>query len=290
MKSHLTYYTLLKFLHDEAFPRRRAVIISLRDPQQAAEETLAEILAQQVSDDGEGLLRGLPENPQQRKRNAQEHIRKELIAKDRLEILYFWPGYISPEEFFHLVGVAVERPGLGVSKYPCDPSTLVVINGLEQLSARFPLCDKENMFVAGLISMFTVKGITVLVTSGGSATIPAAHGGVPQGLLPMSDLIIEASFRLLPAEHVWSSGVWFPSDGDYPYSKPSAQAIGRRQHTSKGSEPHVVYEIVREPGARECRRRVLFYMGREGDPNEFVRGSVYVRPVPDEFTYGQSLR
>lgn len=282
MKSHLTYYTLLKYLHDH--PQDRAVIISLRDPHEAAEQTLAEILMQQENDGGQRLeadLRTLEA--------ARTHIQTELRSKDRLDILYFWPGYISPEEFFHLVGVAVERPGLGADGEKRNPATLVVINGLEQLSARFPLCDKENMFVAGLVSMLTVKGITVLVTSGGSATVPSAQGGVPQGLLPMSDLIIDASFHLLPSAQVWSTGVWFPSEGGYDYKTPNAKAVAKKEDWAKGEEPHVIYDIVREPGARECRRRVLFYMGREGDPNEFVRGSVYVRPLRDEFPHGQPL-
>ena len=149
------------------------------------------------------------------------------------------------------------------------------------------------MFISGLLSVLTVKGITVLVTSGGLTGFPPEQGGVPAGLLPMSDLIVQSSFRLLPAERVWSSGVWFPSP---EYQTPSAHAIAIRERSAKGEEPHVVYEIVREPVARECRRRVLFYMGRDGDPKGgtpgsgtlkgFVHGSVCVRPLPDEFPHG----
>ncbi|MBU2623791.1 MAG: hypothetical protein KKD92_15890 [Proteobacteria bacterium] len=279
MKSHLAYYTLLRFLMKKDNESERAIIISLRDTQDAAESTLAEILLQQVDDNGMKLDPAIKNKP-----DAEKFIREELVADDRLEILYFWPGYISSEEFFHLVCTSVDRPGIGKEEKRRPPASLVVINGIEQLSARFPLCDKESMFVSGLLSMLTVKGITVLVTSGGLANLPSQQGGVPQGLLPMSDLIIEASFRLLLAERVWSSGVWFPSSSEY--KTPVAEAIAQRERTAKGEEPHVIYEIVREPGARECRRRVLFYMGREGDPQGFVKGSVYVRPLPDEFPHG----
>ncbi|MCJ7633518.1 hypothetical protein MUP77_14165, partial [Candidatus Bathyarchaeota archaeon] len=186
MKSHLAYYTLLRFLMKN--PNERATIISLRDTQDAAESTLAEILLQQV-DDNEMKL-----NPAIKNRDdAEEFIREKLVADDRLEILYFWPGYISSEEFFHLVCTSVDRPGISKKKKQRPPASLVVLNGIEQLSARFPLCDKESMFVSGLLSMLTVKGITVLGTSGGLANIPSHQGGVPQGLLPMSDLIIETS-------------------------------------------------------------------------------------------------
>lgn len=281
MKSHLAYYTLLRFLIKN--PKERATIISLRDTQDAAESTLADILLQQVDDDGKKIDIAIKSRA-----DAEKYIREELVADDRLEILYFWPGYISSEEFFHLVCTSVDRPGISKKNEQGRPASLVVLNGIEQLSARFPLCDKESMFVSGLLSMLTVKGITVLGTSGGLANLPSHQGGVPQGLLPMSDLIIETSFRLLPAQSVWSSGVWFPSSSGekYKYDTPVAETIANKERSAKNEEPHVIYEIIREPGARECRRRVLFYMGREGDPDGFVKGSVYVRPLPDEFPHG----
>jgi KaiC/GvpD/RAD55 family RecA-like ATPase len=288
MKSHLAYYTMLKFL--EEFTRERAIILSLRDTENAATETLADILCQQVNDEGKRLVPSVDT-----KEKALAHVRDKLIANDRLEVLYFWPGYISPEEFFHLVCTSVDRLGKGKDNIDRPAASLLIINGLEQLSARFPLCAKESMFISGLLSVLTVKGITVLVTSGGSAGLPSEQGGVPAGLLPMSDLIVQTSFRLLPAENIWSSGVWFPTS--LKYSNPVVDMVAQRERTAKGHEPHVIYEIIREPGARECRRRVLFYMGREGDPEGtqlsngtrtgFVRGSVYVRPLPDEFTHGE---
>ncbi|MEN6426621.1 MAG: hypothetical protein ABFE13_14775 [Phycisphaerales bacterium] len=300
MKSHLAYYTLLRFLTENR--EQRAVVISLRDTEDAAIDTLADILLQQVDDDGNHLVPTLNIRDMTNARDvARTYVRTELIKKDRLEILYFWPGYISPEEFFHLVCTSVDRPGTGVDGSPTPSAALLVINGLEQLSARFPLCAKESMFTSGLLSVLTVKGITVIVTSGGLVGFPADGGGVPAGLLPMSDLIIQTSFRLLPAERVWSSGVWFPTSMNY--AAPTAEMVAQRERTAKGKEPHVIYEIIREPGARECRRRVLFYMGRPGDPQDpqdrdntgqwrtpqtgFVHGSVYVRPLPDEFPHGE---
>lgn len=289
MKSHLAYYTLLKFLKNPKNQNQRAIIISLRDTENAAIDTLADILWQQVDDDGERLDASIDTSSK-----AKTYIQHELIEKDRLEIMYFWPGYISPEEFFHLVCTSVDRPGKGKDGGTVPPAALLIINGLEQLSARFPLCAKESMFNSGLLSVLTVKGITVLVTSGGLIGRTPDQGGVPAGLLPMSDLIIQTSFRLLPADRVWSSGVWFPTSTKY--QNPIADVVAQKERIAKGDEPHVVYEIIREPGARECRRRVLFYMGREGDPegealsngiqSGFVRGSVYVRPLTDEFPHG----
>jgi KaiC/GvpD/RAD55 family RecA-like ATPase len=303
MKSHLAYYTLLKFLANPENEDKRAVIISLRDTEDAAIDTLADILSQQVDDDGMHVVN---KASLEKRDKAKAHVKSELIEKDRLEVLYFWPGYISPEEFFHLVCTSVDRPGIGKDGGKTSKAALVVINGLEQLSARFPLCAKENMFISGLLSVLTVKGITVIITSGGVVGLSSDRGGVPEGLLPMSDLIVQTSFRLLPAERVWSPGVWFPPSAMHrnpslssaTYKNPSPEMVAERERTAKGEEPHVIYEIIREPGARECRQRVLFYMGRAEDSKGhsipwvsrqtgFVPGSVYVRPLPETFPHGE---
>jgi KaiC/GvpD/RAD55 family RecA-like ATPase len=270
MKSHLTYYTLLKFLMDHR--DQRALLISLRDEEDAAQRTLAEILCRQRTDEGE------PFAPSFGDMQKSSKLINELIHSHRLEVLFFYPGYISPEEFFHLTQVAVDSAPNGRREV-----SLVVLNSLEQLSARFPLCAREDMFVSGLITMFNVCGTTSLVTAGGSPTAPADQGGVTPGLLQMSDLIIESSFALLPKDRVWSTDLW-PQDRDWQ------QVLQKKQYQQSTrdpqEEPHVVYQIIREPGSRECRKRALFYMGREDDTKPLWPGSVVVRPLPDNFPYG----
>ena len=272
MKSHLAYYTMLKFLEDNE--QERALLISLRDEEDAAKQTLAEILSNQLDDDGNAWAKISDIDDAQNKLN-------EYLDKDRLEVLFFWPGYISPEEFFHLVQVAVNRSPKGEK-----PVSLVVVNGLEQLNARFPLCARENMFVSGLITMLSVCGTTNIVVSGGDPSQASESGGVPAGLLQMADLIVESSFQLLPKNRVWSDEIW-------PRESAWTQVVQEKQYQRDPSviqdEPHVVYQIIREPGARECRRRALFYMGRAGDPAPLREGSVAVRLLPDNFPYGQKL-
>ncbi|MBN2000795.1 hypothetical protein JW935_24815 [candidate division KSB1 bacterium] len=279
MKSHLAYYTLLNFLKRQE--KERALMISLRDQEEPAKDTLAQILAKQRNDEGQRLHADIT-SPKQAKEKIEEYLND-----DRLEILYFYPGYISPEEFLHLVGVAVDRRPVEQ-----NPVSLVVVNGLEQLSARFPLCAREKMFVSGLITFLCVRGTTNIVVSGGEAGAPPDSGGVPAGLLQMADLVIESSFRLLPKNRVWSESVW-------PHSKKWLPVLREKQYQPQpgvpDEEPHVVYQIIREPGARECRKRTLFYMGREEDEkarNEnamFFEGSVHVTGLPDDFPYGTRL-
>jgi len=272
MKSHLAYYSLLKFLreHDD----ERALIVSLRDPVTAAKETLAQIFANQRGEDGNRLRKDVTSI------KKGKSVLDRFLNSDRLEILFFWPGYISPEEFFHLVAVAIDRESQD------KKVSLVVVNGLEQLSARFPLCAKEKMFVSGLVTLLSARGTTNIIVSGGSLILQPDFGGVPAGLLQMADLILESSFRLVPKRRVWSDAVWHDEDtwGAVLREK-QFQTVGG----SSEEEPHVIYQIIREPGARECRRRVLFYMGREGDPSPFHEGSVTVKLLPDDFPHGVGL-
>jgi KaiC/GvpD/RAD55 family RecA-like ATPase len=275
MKSHLAYYTMLRFLEEN--PDERALLISLRDEEDSAKQTLAEILTNQLSDDGRSW-----ENVGGDLKKARQYL-EGYLDDDRLEILFFWPGYISPEEFFHLVEVSLERTPKQKSG---KQVSLVVINGLEQLSARFPLCAKEKMFVSGIVTMLTVHGTTNIVVSGGSLSMPPDMGGVPAGLLQMADLVIESSFQLLPKNRVWSEDLW-------PASKKWRQVLRDKQYErdpgAMQDETHVVYQIIREPGARECRRRALFYMGRTEDHLPLKEGSVTVRLLPDNFPYGSRL-
>lgn len=276
MKSHLAYYTMLKFLEDNA--NERALLISLRDEEAAARETLAAIYERQLNQIGMPWAANADKNAA-RARVAQ------LLDKDRLEVLFFWPGYISPEEFLHLVRVAVDR-----CPKESRPVSLVVVNGLEQLSARFPLCAKEKMFVSGLVTMLTVCGATSLVVSGGDPSKGSDQGGVPEGLLQMADLILESSFQLLPRRQVWSDEVWAGNSWSDSQRLDVLRAKQfQRDPLQSELEPHVVYQVVREPGARECRRRALFYMGRKSDPAPLQAGSVEVRLLPDEFPYGERL-
>ncbi|MBW8002183.1 MAG: hypothetical protein FVQ80_09175 [Planctomycetes bacterium] len=267
MKSHLAYYTLLKFLEDNK--NERALIISLRDTEQAAINTLAQILAKQKDDKGEIL------DSQIKTLDATKKKINKYIQEERLEILYFWPGLISPGEFFHLVRVAVNRIPEGQTK----PISLAVITCLEQLKDRFPLCAEEKMFVSGLVTMLYAAKTTSIVVSAGDVSAPPERGGVPAGLLQSADLILESTFQILPKKEIWSKDVW-------PVKKNNPDLEVKLGDEDGKEEPHVIYQIIRGPGARECRKRALFYMGRKGDPNQ---GSVYVRLLPEDFPYGKKI-
>ena len=265
MKSHMAYRMIL----DGLWENKKGVIISLRDPRDQVYDQLNKIIDKQ----------GLPE---EWKRNLQDFI----------DVLYFWPGYISPDEFLHIVKVAVAD----------DERQYVVINGLEQLPARFPLCAQEKMFISGLLSYLTSRHKIVIVTSSGKIDKPSEDGGVPDGLLPMGDIIMQGSVEDIAPKLIWSDykqsdeknndidDLW-SSAVDKEYWNRTGKAneqyrekmdfYQRRANKLKNlrksleekyrdekkiTQPHVVYDIVRgATGFRECRMRLLCYVTREDD-------------------------
>ena len=170
-KSHLGFVHVLHRLteYNEA-----GLVISLREDEGVTKSTIQEIIVQQFNEGKEKL--------------------EELEAKNRFEILYFPPGYITPEEFFHRVFMSVHRLKQTNSKLT------VLFNSLDQLTSRFPLCAKQEIFIPGMIEAFSGENIT-------SIFIAVDERGQPieqYGLLPMADLIISFSRRELKYEDYYN--------------------------------------------------------------------------------------
>ncbi len=179
MKSHLAYL----FLLDQAAggpgrgAARNCLLVSLRDDLAGAIDTLRQIAEDNLySPPGGGAA-----------------FVRDLIEKDRLEILENEIGMISPEEFFHKIYVAVRRrrqqPGTG-QRQGHGRVQVVVVNGLDQLEARFPLIALEEMFVPALIQLLKANGVcSVIISSVGHASRPeplrpTAHGRIDPALRP----------------------------------------------------------------------------------------------------------
>lgn len=160
-KSHLGY---LHVLHRIVEHKEKGLIVSLRDDEGTARKTLRSIL-----DEEEEFSSKL----------------EDLENKDKLEILYYPPGYITPEEFFHRMYLSIQR-----LKYNNPKARITLLfNSLDQLGARFPLCAEEQIFIPGIIGTLCAEQITSLF-------IGVEESGQPPeqyGLLSMADVIL--SFR-----------------------------------------------------------------------------------------------
>ncbi len=179
-KSHLGYYHLLNAIEGlgPELPNENeyGLVISLRDDEGLAKEAMVEILIKMQSKINHNL------SDEDKHKLASKRY-DELIKLGKLTILYFRPGYIRPEEFYHRVLMSVLK-----YKNIEDSKLTVLFNSLDQLNARFPLCAHEEIFVPGLIATFSSENVT-------SIFIGVEEEGQPEGqfgLLTMADLILKA--------------------------------------------------------------------------------------------------
>jgi KaiC/GvpD/RAD55 family RecA-like ATPase len=214
MKSHLAYYFLLahasgiltssniKNEKSQELLQRNCLLVSLRDDQEGAIQTLSHIAASQGLSEINGLGSGF---------EGGRKLVIDLIKKDRLEILENDIGMISPEEFFHKIYVAVHRlrnkPGVGQKRSDAAVQ-VVLVSGLDQLEARFPLIAQESMFVPALIQLLRWNKVCSIMASAlGEST--TSSGENLYGLLPMADLILDLE---LVNRHNPPDGYHWPSD------------------------------------------------------------------------------
>lgn len=171
MKSHVAYATLINHLRSGR--KNCGVMLSLRDDVEAAVNTLEQICMHQ----------GVPAG-----------CIRQWMRKSRLDIVYFAPGYLPPEEFMHRAVVSIEgmanrheKPvrSDGV-KDPDGRNVLCVLNGIDHLAARHPLCSEEHMFVPAIISYMTKSLVTSIVIAADDDKTALDESG----LLPMAELLI----------------------------------------------------------------------------------------------------
>ena len=105
----------------------------------------------------------------------------EFERNHQLEILYYPPGYITPEEFFHRLLVGIHKMKVRAAK----PITLL-FNSLDQLGSRFPLCAREHIFVPGIVQMLNSEGVNSFFVAAQEADQPPEY----YGLESLAELII----------------------------------------------------------------------------------------------------
>ncbi len=159
-KSHFGYLHLLHRLVNSVEEDEAALVISLRDDERMTRKTMDNILKTEFPDSRVTL--------------------QSLIERNRLDFLYYHPGNITPEEFFHRMFIGVHRLKKQANKLT------VLFNSLDQLRSRFPLCAKQEIFVPGIIEFLSGEEATSIFIAVDERGQPAEQ----YGLLPMADLIL----------------------------------------------------------------------------------------------------
>lgn len=165
-KSHAAY---LHLLYNIIYHGYKGVIITLREDEKKTLETLQIILNQIIEQNAK--TEGMPKF-----RNIYDYIHN-----NRLEILYYLPGYITPNEFFHRIFVSTHR-----MKKNNSEKVIAVFNSLDQVEPRFPLCAKEEIFIPAIIEFFLGEHVTTIFIAVDDNNKPLEK----YGLLPMADYIL----------------------------------------------------------------------------------------------------
>jgi KaiC/GvpD/RAD55 family RecA-like ATPase len=242
-KSHLGYTEILSRILPEkdgrrvADPDQRALVVSLRDDEGFTKGTMVKILKRSGVGDAERIL-------------------DDLQKQGLLEITYYPPGYITPEEFFHRLLVSIKRLKTPEgSKTKAEPHVSLLFNSLEQLSSRFPLCAKEPIFVPGIIHMLSAEDVS-------SFFVTAVEGQAKEtyGLETMAELILEFDRRTCSAdefmEHVKQA---------YPGLPDKLKSVRKSLHSDRQV---IVLKVGRYAGGQAAGAEGILELVGKGHPLE----------------------
>jgi KaiC/GvpD/RAD55 family RecA-like ATPase len=153
----------------------RALIISLRDSEAS---TVAQLNSMMLTENDT-------------KRDQFQRV----LDTGRLEVAFFPPGFITPEEFFHRLQMSIARlrtmaPVATGATGP--PEILLIVNSLDLLESHFPLCAQHPIFVPAVIEFLGFEGVTSFFI--------ATDSEHDYGLQSMADPILEFKYVTMPME------------------------------------------------------------------------------------------
>jgi len=252
-KSHLGFMQVLAGIRDVLSSNKtvadnkiveKAIVVSLRDDQATTRKTM------------QGIL----------KHWGHDIELEELERKDILEILHFAPGYITPEEFLHRLLLSIYRLKSVVKKRKQVHISLL-FNSLDQLGARFPLCAKEDIFIAGMTQILSSEGVTSYFAA---AEEDGEQGSGFYGIESIAELIIDFS-----QTREYSNKAYLRAAIDSIPSKllPSGKVPEKdRKHVPGQLEQQesvrscVKATIVRHAGGQAAGGHGILTLLKEGDP------------------------
>jgi KaiC/GvpD/RAD55 family RecA-like ATPase len=196
--THKSHWGHLQALHNVLESKGGSIIISLRDDEAMTKHALAGIIRDHWKEHAAAATKKLDA----------------LLAEGRLEILYYPPGYITPEEFFHRMLLSIYRMraanearkvseraakdgksgGSGLEQEVHSYGITLLFNSLDQIASRFPLCAKEEVFIPGIIQTLSSIGVT-------SVFVGADTEGIDKSLkdlLSMAELVLRARRKKNP--------------------------------------------------------------------------------------------
>ncbi|HEY9153273.1 MAG TPA: hypothetical protein VIN60_10340 [Anaerolineales bacterium] len=166
----------------------------------------------------------------------------------------------------------------------------MMFNSLDQISARFPLCAKQEIFVPGIIQTLSGEGAT-------SICIAVNEPGQPvqqYGLLPMADLIVSFSMRRFSAQDYYShvGKGWQTDFIAHPELNKKFQDL--QKEASKITELNheaVVLQVIRFSGGERAGKRGMLELVKEEELPRFPYETpgLHFTPLSEELKQGEPL-
>jgi hypothetical protein len=239
-KSHLGYLHILHHLLKHQ--GESGLIVSLREDEATTRDTLARIAFDEFGC----------------KRSELDQLEKD----NHFEILYFPPGYITPEEFFHRMFISVHH-----LKKQNSPLT-VLFNSLDQISARFPLCAKQEIFIPGIIQTLSGEGAT-------SICIAVDEPGQPQHYY---NHMVES----------WQSVL----DKDTVLREKMDRLVDVANQNPELKREAVVLQVVRFSGGERAGKRGILELIKQDDLSQFPysKPGLHFTPLSERWHQGELVQ
>jgi KaiC/GvpD/RAD55 family RecA-like ATPase len=249
-KSHLGYLHMLHRLLSSN--EEGGLIVSLREDEGVTKATLERIMRQEFNISGQI---------------------NQFEIDNRLEVLYYAPGYITPEEFFHRMFISIHRLKIR------NQSLTVLFNSLDQLSARFPLCAKQEIFIPGIIQALSAEDITSICI----AVNEPGQPGEQYGLLPMADLILSFSRRRFKLQDYLSH---LKSSWEIEPQKEIDLGAGTDVHHES-----IVLEVVRLAGGKRGGARGMLELVNQDDLKDsyYSKSGLHFTPLIENISQGERI-
>lgn len=252
-KSHFGYLHLLYVILQK---KESAIIISLRDDEEMTRHALINIIRQEKALFNEAK-RTLFTQEEVSEINEEDVINK-IEINGNLEILYYHPGYISPEEFTHKMLMSVmhhKEHAHGNAENPgCSGKVTLLFNSLDQIFSRFPLCSSMNVFIPGIVDILNGEGVTSIFVAVDTPDQPVEQ----YGILPMADLVLSFRHKYFKSEE-YLSLLNQPTGSSYIHDAiivENARSAGGEMAGSIGllelvsDEKHSLYKLYNELGLK----------------------------------------
>ena len=243
-KSHLAYLHLIKRLE----AGESTLIISLRDDEEMTVNTMKHIVDMEYV--GE-----------ENKVNIDKYINS-----GKLEILYYIPGYITPEEFIHRIFVSIKK----LKNESPEPIT-VMFNSLDQVNARFPLCAKMEIFIPSIIQILIGEEVTSIFITVDEKDQPNSQ----YGLLPMADLIL--SFYKYRMKHKTYMETIFEDSSGYD------KELLTKENDKDSNREEVIVTVERHAGGQKAGGKGILEL--KNSMREKNKNSVNFIKLSDKFDF-----